>query len=184
MEKQKIEVLGVSVLVKKVGDSDYISLTDIAKSDDGRLPKDLIRDWLRNTKTLLFLEAWEEKYNDDYNLEAMNTFKLNCMKSRFNPSIKKYVEETSAIGLMSKAGRRGSGTFAHVEIALSFAYWLEPKFQVFFLHEFNRMKKEEAATIENTKKWAFEKLLRGAEEFQTVARLGIELMEGHTEEEE
>ncbi len=183
MGKQKIEVLGVSVLIKKIGDTDYISITDIAKSEGGRLPKDLIRDWLRNTKTLLFLEAWEEKYNDTFNLKAMDDFKLNCMKSRFNPSVKRYVEETSAIGLMSKTGRHGSGTFAHVEIALSFAYWLEPKFQVFFLHEFNRMKKEEVAKIENTKKWAFEKLLRGAEEFQSVARFGVELMEGSTEEE-
>jgi len=183
MSKNKeIEVLGIPVTIKMIGAEDYISLTDIAQSESGRPAKDLIRDWLRNNKTLLFLEAWEETYNEEFNLTAMDSFKLDCMKSRFSPSPKKFIERTGAAGLISKAGRYGSGTFAHIEIALSFAYWLEPKFQVLFLKEFNRMKKAENLLAENTKKWAFEKLLRSADEMQSVARLGIELTDGTEEE--
>jgi hypothetical protein len=183
MSKHKeIEVLGISVKIKVLGSEDYISLTDIAQSESGRAPKDLIRDWLQNNRTLLFLEAWEETYNKDFNLSAMDTFKLDCMKTRFSPSPKKYIERTNAIGIVSKAGRYNSGTFAHIEIALSFAYWLEPKFRVLFLKEFNRMKKAENLLAENTKKWAFEKLLRSADEIQSVARLGIGLTGGSEEE--
>ncbi len=87
------------------------------------------------------------------------------------------------VGIISRAGRYGAGTFAHVEIALSFAYWLEPEFQVYFLKEFNRLKKEEATLIENGRKWAFEKLLRGAEEFTAVAKFGLEEVLRKDEEE-
>jgi hypothetical protein len=106
-----------------------------------------------------------------------NTFRLECTDPRFNASTKNYIKMTGAIGLISKAGRYGAGTYGHIEIALSFAYWLEPEFQVFFLKEFNRMKKEETFLLENTRKWAFEKLLRSAEEIKVVSELGLSLDE-------
>ena len=181
MKNQKIDVLGVSVTIKMVGEDDYISLTDIAKSESGQPAKDLIRNWLKNQRTLLFLAAWEKAHNPDFKSDQMDAFRLEAAKPRFNPSIKSFTEMTGAKGIISKKGRYGSGTYAHVEIALSFAYWLEPEFQVYFLKEFNRLKKEETALIENSRKWAFEKLLSGAEEFTAVARFGLE---GVLEEEE
>jgi hypothetical protein len=181
MKNRKIEVLGIPVTIKTIEEDDYISLTDIAKSESGQAAKDLIRNWLKNQRTLLFLTAWEKVHNPNFKSDQMDAFRLEATRPRFNPSIKSYVEMTGAIGVLSKAGRYGAGTFAHIEIALSFAYWLEPEFQVYFLKEFNRMKKEETALINNTKKWAFEKLLRGAEEFQTVAKIGLEI--DKTEEE-
>lgn len=183
MGKQKIEVLGISVLIKKIGDDDYVSLTDIAKSDKGQTAANLIRNWLKSQRTLRFLSAWERVHNPNFKNAQMDVFRLKCTEPRFNASVKTFTKTTNAIGIISKAGRYDAGTFAHLEIALAFAYWLEPEFQVFFLKEFNRMKKEETLLLENTKKWAFEKLLRGAEEFQSVAQLGVELMEGDMEEE-
>lgn len=178
MSKQrKIDVLGVSVTIKKVEQDDYISLTDIAKSDSGQTPANLIRSWLKNQRTLRFLSAWERAYNENFKNAQMDVFRLQCTEPRFNASVKSYTETTNAIGLISKAGRYGAGTYAHLEIALSFAYWLEPEFQVFFLKEFNRMKKEETFLIENTRKWAFEKLLRSAEEIKTVSEFGLSLDE-------
>jgi len=183
MKKQKIEVLGIPVNLKTIGEDDYVSLTDIAKSESGQAAKDLIRNWLKSQRTLLFLAAWEKAHNPDFKSDQMDAFRLESAKPRFNPSIKSYTQMTNAIGIISKAGRYGAGTFAHVEIALSFAYWLEPEFQVYFLKEFNRMKKEQAALIESSRKWAFEKLLRGAEEFTAVAQFGLKDVLNSGEEE-
>jgi len=46
-------------------------------------------------------------------------------------SPKKWVEVTNAIGIVSKAGRYG-GTYAHSDIAMSFATWISPEFQLLF----------------------------------------------------
>ena len=171
---KKISVLGISVTIR---DDDYISLTDIAKSGTGQSSKDLIRNWLKNQRTLRFLSAWERAHNPEFDNSQMDVFRLECTDPRFNASTKNYTKMTGAIGLVSKAGRYGAGTYGHIEIALSFAYWLEPEFQVFFLKEFNRMKKEETFLLENTRKWAFEKLLRSAEEIKTVSEIGLSLGE-------
>ncbi len=95
MKKQQIEVLGISVKMKTVGEDDYISLTDIAKSESGQPAKDLIRNWLKNQRTLLFLTAWEKAHNPDFKSDQMDAFRLEATKPRFNPSIKSYTEMTN-----------------------------------------------------------------------------------------
>jgi len=67
----------------------------------------------------------------------------------FKISAKKWVNETNAIGLEAKAGRFG-GTYAHKDIALQFCYWLSPSFQIYFIKEFQRLKKEEAKRLGDT----------------------------------
>jgi len=52
-KKQNLTVDGVSISINKEG---YVSLTDIAKRNSKRVPKDLIRDWLKNQDTLEFLD--------------------------------------------------------------------------------------------------------------------------------
>lgn len=174
-EKGKINVLGFPVSIKQVKQDDYISLTDIAQSNEGRRAPDLIRDWLKNQKTLLFLETWETVHNPDFKVAQMRDFRLEATSERFNVSPKKYIETTNAIGLISKSGRYGAGTYGHIELALAFAYWLEPSFQVYFLQEFNRMKEVENQKLENTKRWVLEKALRDADSIRDIAQLGLQL---------
>lgn len=57
-----------------------------------------------------------------------------------------YIEQVGAVGLTSKSGRY-RGTYAHSDIALNFCYWLNPRFQVYFLKEFQRLKNEEAVRL-------------------------------------
>jgi len=44
-------------------------------------------------------------------------------------SPKKWIEETDVIGMFSKSGRYGGGTFAHNEIAFEFASWVSSAFK-------------------------------------------------------
>ena len=54
-----------------------------------------------------------------------------------------WVEATQAIGIYSKTGRYGSGTFAHKDIAFEFGTWLSPSFKIYLIREFQRLKDAE-----------------------------------------
>ncbi len=45
----------------------------------------------------------------------------------------------NAIGIVSKAGRYG-GTYAHSDIAMSFATWISPEFQLYIIKDYRRLK--------------------------------------------
>ena len=49
-------------------------------------------------------------------------------------SVKRWIERTNAIGIVSKAGKYG-GTYAHKDIAFHFAMWISPIFQLYIVKE-------------------------------------------------
>jgi len=55
----------------------------------------------------------------------------------------KWIKETNAIGIVSKSGRYGGGTFAHSDIAFKFAAWISVEFELYLVTEFKRLKTEE-----------------------------------------
>ena len=143
MAKKKIKVDGLEI---RINQNDYVSLTDIAKRSSDREPSSLIQGWLRNQNTLIFLETWEALHNANFKPSQMAGFRLSATENRNLISAQKYIKETEAIGITSKSGRHG-GTFAHSDIALNFCYWLSPKFQVYLIQEFQRLKEQEAKTL-------------------------------------
>ena len=62
-----ITVQNVPVTVMHIDQSDYISLTDMAKArTDAARAADVIKNWLRARSTLEFLGTWEVMYNPAY----------------------------------------------------------------------------------------------------------------------
>ena len=61
-------------------------------------------------------------------------------------SPKKWIETTDAIGIVSKAGRYG-GTYAHSDIAMSFATWISPEFQLYIMKDYRRLKTDENSRL-------------------------------------
>ena len=55
----------------------------------------------------------------------------------------KWIEQTNAIGIVSKAGRYGGGTYAHSDIAMVFATWISPEFQLYIMKDYRRLKQDE-----------------------------------------
>ncbi len=143
MSKTKIIVEGLPISIERVNENDFVNITDIARRRNENKPADSISTWLRNPQTLLYLEAWEELHNPNFKLAQMSEFRLLTQHNRFSITPKKYIEETGAIGLVSKQGRYDGGTWAHSEIALEFCSWVEPRFKVYFFKEFQRLKREE-----------------------------------------
>ncbi len=141
MASKKIEVQGLQIRVKSFNEKDYISLTDIAAKAEGD-SKQLILRWIQNVDTLLFLQAWEELHNPDFKVTQMNNFRLKHLEKRYSATAQKYIEQTNAIGIISKSGRYG-GTYAHKEIALNFCYWISPQFQVYMYKAFTELMEQE-----------------------------------------
>ncbi len=137
----KITVKDTTVTIISVNENDYISLTDIAryKSDD---PTAVIGNWLRNRNTIEYLGVWESLYNPNFKLLEFEGFKKEAGLNAFTLSPTKWINTTSAIGILSKAGRYG-GTYAHKDIAFKFASWISVEFELYVIKEFQRLKAEE-----------------------------------------
>jgi hypothetical protein len=139
--KKSITVKGTEITILQKGNDDFISLTDMVKGfEDGLV---LIEKWLRNKNTIEFIGIWEELNNPDFNSPEFGGIKNEAGFNRFTLSVKKWVEKTNAIGIMSKTGRYGSGTFAHKDIAFEFGSWLSPEFKMYLIKEFQRLKEDE-----------------------------------------
>ena len=128
----------------KIGDEDYISITDMLKSKDGNF---FVTDWLRNRNTIEFLGIWEELHNPNFNYGEFAIIKSQAGLNSYKISVKEWTEKTNAIGIISKAGRYG-GTYAHKDIAFEFGMWISPKFKLLLIKEFERLKKEEQRQLE------------------------------------
>ena len=138
---QTLTVKNTSVSVIKVGNEDFLSLTDIArfKSDE---PNAVIANWLRNRNTIEYLGIWESLYNPDFNPLEFEGIKKEAGLNAFTLSPSKWIESTGAIGIVSKSGRYG-GTYAHKDIAFKFASWISVEFELYVAKEFQRLKEEE-----------------------------------------
>lgn len=135
-------VQGVEIGISKVGEEDFISLTDMVKGFEEGLQ--LIDSWLRNKDTLEFLAAWERINNAEiFNSVEFDRIRTEAGVNRFRMSIKKWIELTGAIGLKAKTGRYG-GTYAHRDIAFEFGSWISPEFKLYLIKEFQRLKEQEA----------------------------------------
>jgi hypothetical protein len=146
MSQKKVKtfsVLDTQIRVVPVDKEDYISLTDMLKAKDGDF---FISDWLRNRNTVEFLGIWESVHNPDFNYGEFDIIKSQAGLNSYRISIKEWVKKTNAIGRMAKAGRYG-GTYAHRDLAFEFGMWISPKFKIYLIKEFQRLKEAEQAQL-------------------------------------
>jgi hypothetical protein len=138
---KQIIVQGAKIsLLLRPDNNDYISLTDMAKKFGDDV---LVYQWMRNRNTVEFLGIWERLHNHDFKGIEFETFKKQAGMNSFSLTPKKWIEATNAIGVLSKAGRYGGGTYAHIDIAFEFGSWLSAEFKLYLIKEFQRLKIEE-----------------------------------------
>lgn len=114
MKNRTISVKGSEIAILRKEREDYISLTDMVRGfEDGLV---LIEKWLLNKNTIEFIGIWEQLHNPSFNSPEFEGIKNAAGLNRFTLSVKKWLEKTGAIGLISKSGRYG-GTYAHKDIA-------------------------------------------------------------------
>ncbi len=140
---EKITALGIDISVASKGTvDDYISLTDIAryKSDETKM---VIQNWMRNRNTIEFLGVWETLNNPNFKGIEFDAFRKEAGLNSFVMTPTKWIASTDAIGIRTKRGRYGSGTFAHVDIAFEFASWISPEFKLYVIKDYQRLKTDE-----------------------------------------
>ena len=141
----KITVQTTDVTILKINDTDYISLTDIAKykTTDANT---VIANWLRNRMTIEYLGLWEILYNPHFKPLEFEGFRKEAGLNAFTLSPQKWINATHAVGIIAKSGRYG-GTYAHKDIAFKFASWISVEFELYIVKEFQRLKEEEQKKI-------------------------------------
>ncbi len=141
-KNKKINVQGVDIVLYEDNSNDFISLTDIARHKDPLHTDDIVKNWMRNRNTIELLGFWETIYNPDFKPVEFDGFRKQAGLNSFVMTPKRWIESTSAIGIVSKSGRYG-GTFAHKDIALEFASWISIEFKLYIIKEFQRLKDDE-----------------------------------------
>ena len=138
-KNKKIIVDGKEVTILLENEHEFISLTDMLKAKDGDF---FISDWLRNRNTIEYLGIWESVFNPNFNYGEFAIIKSQAGLNSYKLSVKEWLEKTNAIGLKATAGRYG-GTYAHPDIAFEFGMWISPKFKIYLIKEFQRLKNDE-----------------------------------------
>ena len=121
------------VSVLNVKGVDYISLTDLARYKNPTNPGDVIIKWMSNKSSFDFYSLWEELSNENFKLAEFREFKNDSSTQSFTMSPSRWIKETNAKGMISKRGKYGGGTFAHPDIALEFASWIDPAFKLYLI---------------------------------------------------
>jgi len=143
MAKNKtINVKGTEIAIFEGEQSEFISLTDIARHKDATNTDTIVQNWLRNRNTIELLGFWEIMYNPNFKPLEFEGFKKQAGLNSFVMTPKKWIETTNAVGIISKSGRYG-GTFAHKDIAFEFASWISIEFKLYIIKEFQRLKADE-----------------------------------------
>jgi hypothetical protein len=150
--KQNIIIKEKEISFILVDGVEYFNLTEIGTLDDDSR-EDLVRSWMRNRLTLESLIVWEEMFNPHFKGDDIDTFRKEAGLNTFNLTPKKWIESTNAKGIISKAGRYGGGTFAHRHLALLFAAWLNPEFNMRMIIELDRLKQEEMQQLKESSQW-------------------------------
>jgi len=153
----KMHVKDNLVKVMRVNGVDYISLTDLARYKNSNNPGDVIIKWMSNKSSFDFYSLWEELFNEDFKLAEFREFKNDAANNSFTMSPSRWISFTNSKGFISKRGKYDGGTFAHPDIALEFASWIDPAFKLYLIKEFERLKHNE--TYQERIEWSVRRSL-------------------------
>ena len=85
----KINVQNTEITVVSHNDDDYISLTDMARS---QLQEHIIFRWLSLKSTIEYLGEWEMLYNPNFNCTEFGTFRNMAGSNNFVLSVKTWIK--------------------------------------------------------------------------------------------
>jgi hypothetical protein len=78
----KLTLLEKEITTLKIGDIEYINITDIARFKNTARTDDLIRNWLRNRNTIEFFGIWYQLNNPDFKPVEFDGFLINSIIPR------------------------------------------------------------------------------------------------------
>ncbi len=89
-----IVVKDSKINIMRIGDVDYISLTDLARFKNTNNPADVVNKWMSNKDSFDFYNLWEELSNENFNLAESREIKKNeVMHNAFTMSPTQWVKK-------------------------------------------------------------------------------------------
>ena len=150
-----LSVLWSTIRVVNMHDSDFLSLTDIAKFKNIDFPADVIKNRLRTKSTIEFLWLRERLYNTDFKLVEFDQFKNEAGWNSFVLNPQKRIDATNAVWLVTKSWRYWWWTYAHKDIALEFATWISVEVKLYLIKDYQRLKENEQKDVN----WSVKRLI-------------------------
>ena len=83
-KNKKIEIAGTEISVISQEQDDYISLTDMAKS---QMQEAIIIKWLSLKSTIEYIGEWEALYNPNFNYTEFGTSRIQVTNATFQLDI-------------------------------------------------------------------------------------------------
>ncbi len=75
--KAEINVNNNKIGILRIGDTEYISLTDLAKYSNPENPANVIKHWMSNKGTFDYIGLWEQLNNENFNFTEFSEIKNN-----------------------------------------------------------------------------------------------------------
>jgi hypothetical protein len=126
MSKNKTIKIG-EIDVRVDLESGFICVTDLASLRGSS--NDNLKNWMGNTPSINFFEAWEREHVLQNKNLSLNDFRIAITSDvTFTVSAAKLVNKGCA-GIFAKRGRYG-GTYCHIDWATHFANWFDARFYV------------------------------------------------------
>ena len=66
--------------ILRIGNVNYISLTDLTRIKNSKEPKDVVKNWMRTRSTLEFLGLWEKMNNPEFRGPISNPYYQKLVK--------------------------------------------------------------------------------------------------------
>ena len=88
-KNRKLEIGGTEISIIGQKDDDYISLTDMSKS---QMQEAIIIKWLSLKSTIEYIGEWEALYNPNFNYTDFGTIKNSAGSNNFVLSVKQRIE--------------------------------------------------------------------------------------------
>ncbi len=88
VQNKKITIQGAEISIISQKQDDYISLTDMARS---QMQEAVIIKWLSLKSTIEYLGEWEILYNPDFNYTEFGTIKNASGSNNFVLSVKHWI---------------------------------------------------------------------------------------------
>ncbi|MCL2024696.1 MAG: KilA-N domain-containing protein [Coriobacteriia bacterium] len=112
---------------------------------------------MRTFNAIEYLGLWETLHNPSFKPLRYEGFRNESAEPHFWMSAQKWIRETNAVGIVSRSGRYGGGTFAHSDIAFKFAAWISVKFELYVIKEYQRLKTQEQQQLSS--EWNLQRML-------------------------
>lgn len=129
--------MGFNIPVKEIEGEDFLSLTAMCQAQD-RKPETAIRNYVSNSANARYILAWNALFNPEYTpgeIAGGTIPKIDTAKNRV--TVKRLIEEYHVSCFYAEEGK---GIYAHHDIAIHFATWMNPEFGVYVMRDYQMMK--------------------------------------------